>query len=111
MKTLELGGYTLLGWPYRGAFVFLAGSYLRVIGIALALGGVASVVVAAVGAGVFVLGVVAVVSSVRSLVVYGSTELLIELASTVPGEYLSGLLSTRISLGVDPEMTCNRGQS
>ncbi|MFB6228337.1 MAG: hypothetical protein ABEH88_07185 [Halobacteriales archaeon] len=28
--------------------------------------------------------------------IYGSTELLIELASTVPGEYLSGLLSTRI---------------
>ncbi|MFB6227171.1 MAG: hypothetical protein ABEH88_01060 [Halobacteriales archaeon] len=36
-----------------------------------------------------------------SVDLYGSTELLIELASAVPGEYLSGLLSTRIgpSLG------------
>ncbi|MFB6227823.1 MAG: ABC transporter ATP-binding protein [Halobacteriales archaeon] len=39
-----------------------------------------------------------VVAHISPEAVYGSTELLIELASTVPGEYLSGLLSTRIHL-------------
>jgi hypothetical protein len=65
---IVFGAYAVLEGPHSGAFVFLAGSYLGVLGIALALGGVASAAVALVGVGVFVLSVVAVVTSVRSFV-------------------------------------------
>lgn len=66
---MVIGGYALFGGSYSGVFVFVAGSYLGVLGIALALGGVTSAFVALAGAGVFLLSVVAVVTSVRSFVV------------------------------------------
>jgi hypothetical protein len=64
------GGYALLGGSHSSVFVFVSGSYLGVVGIALALEGVASAPIALAGVGVFVLSVVAIVASVRSFVAF-----------------------------------------
>jgi hypothetical protein len=65
---IATGGYALLELPYRSVLVFFAASYLGVVGIALALGGVVSATTAVAGAGVFALATVAVVTAVRSFI-------------------------------------------
>lgn len=65
---VAVGGYASLDMPYAGGPVFVAASYLGVVGVAIALGGVTSTPLAVAGAGAFLLAALALLTSLWSLV-------------------------------------------
>jgi len=62
------GVYTFLDWPFRTPAAFVSGSYLAVVGIALASLGATSATTTGAGLALFGLAVLALVASLRSAV-------------------------------------------